>query len=85
MKFKKAAHQLISKNLVNESPTSLPYDQFSFSETCLAALVKSIKTNKPYYVVGTASGWRILSEVTAICRNGYYEAFGYIITAYSRA
>jgi len=85
MKFKKGSYQLISKNLVNESTTSVAYDQLSFSQTCLAALVKSIKTGKPHYVVGTASGWRILSEVTAICRNGYYEAFGYIITAYSRA
>lgn len=85
MKFKKGSYQLISKSLVNESPTSLPYDQLSFTETCLAALVKSIKTNQPHYVVGTASGWRIFGEVTAACRNGYYEAFGYIITAYSRA
>jgi hypothetical protein len=85
MKFKKGSYQLIGKNLVNEFSTSLPYDQLSFSETCLAAMVKSIKTNKPHYVVGTASGWRILGEVTAACRNGYYEIFGYIITAYSRA
>ena len=85
MKFKKTGYQLIDKSLVNKFPATAPHDQLSFSETCLAALVKSIKTNKPQYVIGTASGWRILGEITAACRNGYYEAFGYIITPYSRA
>lgn len=85
MKFKKGSYQLISKSQVNGFPTTKPHDQLSFSETCLAALVKSIKTNQPHYVLGTASGWRVLKEITPACRKGYYEAFGYMITPYTCA
>jgi hypothetical protein len=81
MKFKKAGYKTISKELVNKKVRG--YSLASLAECCIYAAVKSIKNNKPWFIISNATGYHVLDELTLRDKlNGYFEVFGYIVTKY---